>query len=96
MDYAGQLAFKEKKVHDCLIRIGGVDMDKMECLPIHGIHADVCGGLDGCDGSDGCGGCGDGATGSCGGVGGVSSQAGLSQSQVPQRSDSPKIIGIPI
>lgn len=40
MDYAGQLAFKEKKVHDCLIRIGGVDMDKMECLPILGMHSD--------------------------------------------------------
>lgn len=37
MDYEGQLAFKEKKVKDCLTRIGGVDLQQVEWLPILGM-----------------------------------------------------------
>jgi 23S rRNA (uracil1939-C5)-methyltransferase len=37
MTYEGQLAFKEKKVRDCLERIGGVNMDEVEWLPVLGM-----------------------------------------------------------
>lgn len=37
MDYEGQLGFKEKKVKDCLTRIGGVDLEQVEWLPIIGM-----------------------------------------------------------
>lgn len=36
LSYEGQLAFKEKKVKDCLTRIGGVDLSQVEWLPILG------------------------------------------------------------
>lgn len=39
MEYEGQLAFKEKKVRDCLTRIGGVDWERIEWLPIIGMDA---------------------------------------------------------
>ena len=38
MDYLGQLIFKEKKVRDCLIRLGGVNEDEIEWLPIIGMN----------------------------------------------------------
>ena len=38
MAYEGQLAYKEKKVKDCLTRIGGVDISKVEWLPILGME----------------------------------------------------------
>ena len=41
MDYAGQLAFKEKKVRDCLTRIAGVDPGQVEWLPILGMDDNV-------------------------------------------------------
>lgn len=44
LNYEGQLAFKEKRVWDCLVRIGAVDMEKVEWLPILGMdgsHGDV-------------------------------------------------------
>ena len=41
MDYEGQLAFKEKKVRDCLARIGGVDLGQVEWLPILGVDDNV-------------------------------------------------------
>ncbi len=34
LSYEGQLRYKEKKVKDCLIRIGGVEASKAEWLPI--------------------------------------------------------------
>lgn len=37
LSYKAQLAYKEKKVRDCLMRIGGVDMDKVDFLGILGI-----------------------------------------------------------
>jgi 23S rRNA (uracil1939-C5)-methyltransferase len=37
LSYEKQLAFKEKKVRDCLERIGGVDLGKVEWLPILGM-----------------------------------------------------------
>lgn len=37
LSYERQLAFKEKKVRDCLVRIGTVDVDKTEWLPILGM-----------------------------------------------------------
>lgn len=36
LSYEGQLAFKDKKVRDCLSRIGAIDLDKVEWLPIIG------------------------------------------------------------
>ena len=39
--YEKQLAFKEKKVYDCLKRIGGVDMDSVEWLPIIGMQEET-------------------------------------------------------
>lgn len=38
MTYEGQLAFKEKKVRDCLTRIGGIDLSGVEWLPILGME----------------------------------------------------------
>lgn len=38
MDYEGQLAFKEKKVRDCLLRIGGVDVENVDWYPIIGMN----------------------------------------------------------
>ena len=35
--YEGQLAFKEKKVKDCLERLGGVDLSSVTWLPILGM-----------------------------------------------------------
>lgn len=43
MDYEGQLAFKEKKVKDCLTRLGGVDVKSLEWLPIIGMTEDKIG-----------------------------------------------------
>ena len=40
MSYEGQLVYKEKKVRDCLERIGGVDMSEVEWLPILGMKKD--------------------------------------------------------
>ncbi|MCH5252963.1 MAG: 23S rRNA (uracil(1939)-C(5))-methyltransferase RlmD [Lachnospiraceae bacterium] len=37
LSYEGQLKYKEKKVRDCLTRIGGVDMSSVEWLPILGM-----------------------------------------------------------
>lgn len=37
LSYEGQLAMKEKKVKDCLTRIGGVDLEQIEWLPILGM-----------------------------------------------------------
>lgn len=37
--YEGQLAFKEKKVKDCLERLGGVDLSSVTWLPILGMTA---------------------------------------------------------
>lgn len=37
LSYEGQLAMKEKKVRDCLTRIGGVDLEQVEWLPIIGM-----------------------------------------------------------
>lgn len=37
LSYEGQLHFKEKKVKDCLTRIGGVDLSKVEWLPVLGM-----------------------------------------------------------
>lgn len=37
LSYEGQLQYKEKKVRDCLMRIGGVDLSKVEWLPIIGM-----------------------------------------------------------
>lgn len=34
LSYEKQLAYKEKKVKDCLVRIGGLDAEKVEWLPI--------------------------------------------------------------
>ena len=38
LTYERQLAYKEKKVRDCLVRIGGVDADEVEWLPIIGME----------------------------------------------------------
>jgi len=38
LSYEGQLAYKEKKVKDCLTRIGGVDLSQVEWLPILGME----------------------------------------------------------
>lgn len=38
LSYEGQLAYKEKKVKDCLTRIGGLDLSKVEWLPILGME----------------------------------------------------------
>lgn len=37
LSYEGQLRYKEKKVRDCLTRIGGVDLSQVEWLPILGM-----------------------------------------------------------
>ncbi|MCI8365029.1 MAG: 23S rRNA (uracil(1939)-C(5))-methyltransferase RlmD [Eubacterium sp.] len=37
LSYEKQLAYKEKKVRDCLVRIGGVDADEVEWLPVIGM-----------------------------------------------------------
>ncbi len=37
ISYREQLAFKEKRVRDCLTRIGGVDLDRVTWLPILGM-----------------------------------------------------------
>lgn len=37
LSYVGQLEMKEKKVKDCLTRIGGVDLTQVEWLPILGM-----------------------------------------------------------
>ena len=39
LSYEGQLRYKEKKVKDCLTRIGGGDLSKVEWLPILGMDA---------------------------------------------------------
>lgn len=47
LSYEGQLAYKEKKVRDCLERIGGLDLSEVEWLPILGMVESggaVCGG----------------------------------------------------
>ncbi len=41
LSYEKQLAFKEKKVRDCLERIGEVDMSQVEWLPILGMTEDA-------------------------------------------------------
>lgn len=38
LSYEKQLAYKEKKVKDCLVRIGGLDAEKVEWLPILGME----------------------------------------------------------
>lgn len=38
LSYEKQLAYKEKKVKDCLVRIGGVDEGKVEWMPILGME----------------------------------------------------------
>lgn len=38
LSYEGQLAMKEKKVKDCLTRIGGVNLSQVEWLPILGME----------------------------------------------------------
>ena len=38
LTYERQLAYKEKKVRDCLVRIGGVDADEVEWFPIIGME----------------------------------------------------------
>ncbi|MCI9539425.1 MAG: 23S rRNA (uracil(1939)-C(5))-methyltransferase RlmD [Eubacterium sp.] len=38
LSYEKQLAYKEKKVRDCLVRIGGVDAEKVEWLPVLGME----------------------------------------------------------
>ncbi len=38
LSYEGQLRYKEKKVRDCLMRIGGVDLSKVEWFPILGME----------------------------------------------------------
>ncbi len=38
LSYEKQLAYKEKKVKDCLMRIGGLDAEKVEWLPILGME----------------------------------------------------------
>lgn len=38
LSYERQLAYKQKKVRDCLVRIGGVDAEKVEWLPILGME----------------------------------------------------------
>lgn len=40
LSYEKQLAYKEKKVYDCLTRIGGVDLTTVECLPILAMTGD--------------------------------------------------------
>ena len=37
LSYEGQLRYKEKKVRDCLTRIGGIDLTQVEWLPILGM-----------------------------------------------------------
>lgn len=37
LSYEGQLRYKEKKVRDCLTRIGGIDLSQVEWLPILGM-----------------------------------------------------------
>lgn len=38
LSYEKQLAYKEKKVRDCLVRIGGVNAEKVEWLPVLGME----------------------------------------------------------
>ncbi len=38
LSYENQLDYKEKKVRDCLVRIGGLDVEKVEWLPILGME----------------------------------------------------------
>ena len=38
LSYERQLAYKAKKVRDCLVRIGGIDTDQVEWLPIIGME----------------------------------------------------------
>lgn len=38
LSYERQLAYKQKKVTDCLVRLGGVDADTVEWLPILGME----------------------------------------------------------
>ena len=45
MDYQGQLLFKEKKVKDCLTRLGGVDIALVDWQPIIGMQEDKSGNL---------------------------------------------------
>lgn len=39
LSYEGQLAYKEKKVRDCLVRLGGVNAEEIQWLPILGAAA---------------------------------------------------------
>lgn len=40
LSYEGQLQYKEKKVRDCLIRIGGVDAEQVQWFPIIGMEGE--------------------------------------------------------